>query len=71
MSSSGGSLSSPGTASIQQQQPRFDAAKAIFTQANTSKDGSVSRDEFRQWAQGGATQSGGQSFQQQQQQQAQ
>ena len=72
MSSSGGSLSSPGTASIQQQQqPRLDVAKAIFKQVDTNKDGSISREEFRQWSQSSTTQSGGQYQQQQQQQQQQ
>lgn len=72
MTSSGGSLSSPGTASIQQQQqPHFDVKKAMFNQADTNKDGSLSREEFQKWAQGGMNRSGGQAQQQQQQQQAQ
>jgi len=76
-SSSAGSLSSPGVASTQrpqqqqQQQPRFDAAKALFDQADVNRDGSVSREEFRQWAEGGVNQAGGQFQQQQQQQQQQ
>lgn len=50
-SSGGGSLSSPGTASLQQQpQRQFDASKAIFTQVDTNRDGLISRDEFRDWA---------------------
>jgi hypothetical protein len=61
--------SSGGTSIQQQQQPHFDAAKAIFTQADANRDGSISREEFRQWAQGG-NQTDGQ-FQQQQQQSAQ
>ena len=72
VTSSGGSLSSPGTASIQQQQPqqaRFDVKKAMFNQADTNKDGSLSREEFQKWAQGGTNRSGGQAQQQQQQQQ--
>lgn len=48
----------------QQQQPHFDAAKAIFTQVDANRDGAISREEFRQWAQGG-NQAGGQ-FQYQQ-----
>lgn len=51
VTSSSASLSSPGSASLQQ--PRFDAAKAMFQQVDTNRDGSISRDEFRQWAQGG------------------
>ncbi len=39
----------------------FDAAKAIFNQADINHDGSISRDEFRQWAQGGQQGYGGQS----------
>lgn len=70
-SSSAGSLSSPGGVSVQrpppQQQPHFDAAKAIFVQADANRDGSISRDEFQQWAQGGANQAGAQYQQQQQQ----
>ena len=74
-SSSAGSLSSPGGASIQQrtaapnQQPHFDVAKAIFKQVDRNHDGSISRDEFHQWAQTGNNQAGGQARQQQQQQQ--
>jgi hypothetical protein len=37
---------------------QFDAAKAIFNQADANHDGSISQNEFRQWAQGGY---GGQS----------
>lgn len=49
-------LSSPGTASLQQQQqPQFDVTKAIFTQVDTNRDGLISRGEFTQWAQGGQT----------------
>lgn len=58
-------MSSPGTASLPQQQTRFDVAKAIFNQVDTNRDGGISRDEFRQWAQGGSQQTQGQ-FQQQQ-----
>ena len=47
------------------QQPRFDVAKAIFNQVDRNHDGSITRDEFRQWAQP----AGGQAQQQQQQQQ--
>jgi len=39
----------------------FDAAKAIFNQADINHDGSISRDEFRQWAQAGQQGYGGQS----------
>lgn len=53
VTSSGASLSSPGSAYLQQQQPHFDAAKAIFRQADANQDGAISREEFRQWAQGG------------------
>ena len=48
-SSSAGSLSVSAATSTHRQ-PRFDAAKAIFNQADTNKDGSVSRDEFRSWS---------------------
>ena len=41
----------------------------MFNQVDTNRTGSVGRDEFRQWAQGGLTQGGGQQQQQQQQQQ--
>jgi EF hand len=30
---------------------QFDVAKAIFNQADVNRDGAISRDEFRQWAQ--------------------
>lgn len=77
-SSSAGSLSSPGGASIQQRQapvsnqlPRFDVAKAIFNQVDRNHDGSISRDEFHQWAQPAGGQAQPQQRQQQQQPQAQ
>ena len=35
------------------QQPHFDAAKALFNQVDLNHDGSITRDEFRQWAAGG------------------
>lgn len=54
ISSSGGSLSSPGSVSFAQQ-PRFDAAKAIFNQVDANHDGSITREEFRQWAQPGSS----------------
>jgi hypothetical protein len=41
---------------------QFDVAKAIFNQADTNQDGSISREEFRQWAQGGEQNYGGQSY---------
>lgn len=34
-------------------QPHFDPAKAIFNQVDANHDGSISREEFRQWASGG------------------
>ena len=41
----------------------FDVAKAIFTQVDTNRDGGISRDEFRQWAQGAQQNyGGGQSY---------
>lgn len=64
VTSSGGSLSSPGTASIQQQKPQqagFDVRKAMFNQADTNKDGSISREEFAKWAQGGVNRPGAQA----------
>lgn len=73
VSSSGASLSSPGNASMRQQnvqgnqQAHFDVAKAIFKQADSNHDGTISREEFRQWA--GNNQPTGQFQQQQQQQQ--
>jgi hypothetical protein len=36
---------------------QFDVAKAIFNQADLNHDGGISRDEFRQWAQGGQSHS--------------
>ncbi|UJR21848.1 hypothetical protein I4U23_024921 [Adineta vaga] len=65
-SSSAGSLS-VSAATSSHQQPRFDAAKAIFNQADTNKDGSISRDEFNTWAQQGGNSAAGGQFQQQQQ----
>lgn len=53
---------------LQQQQPHFDAAKAMFTQADSNRDDSISREEFRQWAEPG-NQASGQFHQQQQQHQ--
>jgi hypothetical protein len=41
---------------------QFDVAKAIFNQADTNRDGSISREEFQQWAQGGQQNYGGQSY---------
>jgi hypothetical protein len=41
----------------------FDAAKAVFNQVDTNHDGSISRDEFRQWAQGGQTYSAAPNYQ--------
>ncbi|CAF3307743.1 unnamed protein product [Rotaria sp. Silwood2] len=41
---------------------QFDVAKAMFNQADTNRDGSISRDEFQQWAQGGQQNIGGQSY---------
>ena len=31
---------------------QFDVARAIFNQVDANQDGAISRDEFRQWAQG-------------------
>jgi hypothetical protein len=39
----------------------FDVAKAIFNQADINHDGGIDRSEFRQWAQGGQQNPGGQS----------
>lgn len=39
----------------------FDAAKAVFNLVDTNHDGSISREEFRQWAQGGQQNSNTQS----------
>lgn len=52
VTSSSGSLSSPGSASLQQQS-HFNAAKGNFTQGNAYRDNSINQGEFRQWAQGG------------------
>lgn len=41
---------------------QFDAAKAIFNQVDANHDGSISRDEFRQWAQGTQQNYGGQTY---------
>jgi len=41
---------------------QFDVAKAIFNQADTNRDGGISREEFQQWAQGGQQNYGGQSY---------
>ena len=41
---------------------QFDVAKAIFNQADINRDGAISRDEFRQWAQSGTQNYGGQSY---------
>jgi len=37
----------------------FDAAKAMFNQADVNRDGRVSREEFQHWAQGGPSYPGG------------
>ncbi|CAF3052263.1 unnamed protein product [Rotaria socialis] len=37
----------------------FDIAKAIFNQADTNRDGAISREEFQQWAQAGQQNYGG------------
>ena len=60
-------ISSIRPSGLQQQQPHFDAAKAMFTQADTNRDGAISREEFRQWAEP-KHQASGQFHQQQQQQ---
>lgn len=39
----------------------FDVAKAIFNQVDANHDGSITRDEFRQWAQGNQQNVGGQT----------
>ena len=71
-SSSGGSLSSPGINPVrpqqqqqqQQQHSHFDVAKAIFNQVDTNRDGTLDRNEFQQWAQGGTNPAAGQRQQQ-------
>ena len=40
---------------------RFDVAKAIFNQVDVNHDGAISREEFRQWAQGNPQNFGGQT----------
>ena len=40
---------------------RFDVAKAIFNQVDANHDGAITRDEFRQWAQGKRQNVGGQT----------
>jgi len=41
---------------------QFDVAKAIFNQVDVNHDGSISRDEFQNWAQGAQANYGGQSY---------
>lgn len=41
---------------------QFDVAKAIFNQADANRDGGISREEFRNWAQGGQQGYGAQSY---------
>ncbi|CAF3754385.1 unnamed protein product [Rotaria sp. Silwood1] len=69
-STSGGSLSSPGTASIQQQ-PHAGPAHNIINQADLNKVHISNSQEFRPQTQGGFNQAHGQFFHHQQQQQPQ
>ena len=59
------SLMQPSGKTAGGQQSRFDAAKAIFNQVDANHDGSISREEFQQWAAGGQQylQSSGNNFQ--------
>jgi hypothetical protein len=41
---------------------QFDVAKALFNQADTNRDGGISREEFQNWAAGGQQNYGGQSY---------
>jgi hypothetical protein len=41
---------------------KFDAVKAMFNQADVNHDSGISRDEFRQWAEGGLENVSGQSY---------
>lgn len=55
-------LQSAGDITAEQFSKGFDVAKAIFKQADTNQDGSISRDEFRHWAQVGQQNVGGQAY---------
>ena len=56
-------LQSAGDITAEQGSGGFDVAKAIFKQADTNQDGSISREEFRHWAQAGnQPNSGAQSY---------
>lgn len=55
-------LQSAGDITAEQFTRGFDVAKAIFKQADTNRDGSISRDEFRQWAQSGQQNYAGQGY---------
>ena len=57
-----GAAASQGQYDFQQGAGHFDAAKAIFNQVDTNHDGSISRDEFQQWAQGGQTAAAGAGY---------
>lgn len=52
----------PQAAAGHNQGRQFDPVKAIFNLVDTNHDGSISRDEFQQWAQGASQNYGGQSY---------